>query len=463
MQAQSLEYVEEKKLFYRKVLVIAIPVIIQHLISIGLNLVDTLMIGLVGEEALAAVGAANQVYFIFSTMCYGLYSGAAIYTAQYFGVGDIKSIRKILGMDYAMGLIIAGFFTACGFFLAPQLIAIFDDNPEVVELGAQYLRIACFSYLFAALSFAINYNSRAIQDLLAPTIVNGAALAVNTCLNYCLIYGHLGMPQLGVRGAAIATVTARALECAALFIYVYTRKEHTFKTGPAELFSFSRAEFFMVMKTAVPVVITEGGWAVSMSAIFSIYGKLGTSALAVTQVANTVSEFLQSIYFGLGNATAVLVGNALGKGKTERAYMQAGIAIKITWAINVMMAVALVLLRGPVAAIYQFNPATTELLTDALLAWAIALAPKMLAYMLVCGVLRAGGDTVFCMVMDFVFNLGAQVTLAAIAVFLLHLSLPWAMLMVALGDVLKVVWCYRRYYSRKWMNVITMEEERESV
>lgn len=210
---QHLNYEEEKKQFYRKVLIIAIPVVIQHLISIGLNLVDTLMIGLVGEEALAAVGAANQVYFIFSTMCYGLYSGAAIYTAQYFGAGDIGRIRKILGMDYVVGFVIACLFTLCGFFMAPQLISIFDSSPKVVELGTQYLRIACFSYLFAALSFSINYNSRAIQDLLMPTVINGAALAINTSLNYLLIYGYMGLPQLGVKGAAIATVAARAMEC----------------------------------------------------------------------------------------------------------------------------------------------------------------------------------------------------------------------------------------------------------
>lgn len=430
MQTQSLEYVAEKKMFYKKMLVIAIPVVIQHLISIGLNLVDTLMIGLVGETALAAVGAANQVYFIFSNMCYGLYSGAAIYTAQYFGVGDIKSIRKILGMDYAVGLFMASMFTICGFFLAPQLIAVFDDSPEVVELGVKYLRIACFSYLFTA-------------------------LAVNTCLNYLLIYGHLGLPKLGVTGAAAATLTARILECAGLFLYVYTRKSHTFKTGPAELFSFSKKEFFTVMKTAVPVVVTEGGWAFSMSAIFSIYGKLGTSALAVTQVANTVSEFLQSIYFGIGNAAAVLIGNALGADQKDRAYFQAGVAVRLTWMLNGIMAVVLILIRGPVSAIYQFNPQTTALLCDTLLVWAIALAPKMLAYMLVCGVLRAGGDTVFCMVMDFSFNVGIQVTMAAVAVLVFHLSLPWAMLMVAFGDVLKVIWCYRRYYSRKWMRVMT--------
>ncbi|MCI9477349.1 MATE family efflux transporter [Anaerovoracaceae bacterium 41-7] len=455
MQMQHLNYEEEKKQFYRKVLIIAIPVVIQHLISIGLNLVDTLMIGLVGEEALAAVGAANQVYFIFSTMCYGLYSGAAIYTAQYFGAGDIGRIRKILGMDYVVGFVIACLFTLCGFFMAPQLISIFDSSPKVVELGTQYLRIACFSYLFAALSFSINYNSRAIQDLLMPTVINGAALAINTSLNYLLIYGYMGLPQLGVKGAAIATVAARAMECTTLFTYVYTKKSHVFRAGPMELFNFRRSEFLTVMKTAVPVVVTEGGWAVSMSAIFSIYGKLGTSALAVTQVANTISEFLQSVYFGLGNATAVLVGNALGSGETDRAYNQARIAIRLTWFINIIMAVILVLARGPAAAVYQFNPETTKLLCDALLAWTIALAPKMLAYMLVCGVLRAGGDTVFCMVMDFAFNLGAQVTMAAVAVLLFQLSLPYAMLMVAIGDVLKVIWCYRRFYGKKWMRIMT--------
>ena len=447
--------------FYRKLMIVGIPMVIQQVIAVTLNLADTIMVGKVSENALAAVGAANQIYFIFGVVLFGVFSGAAVHAVQYWGIRDIVSLRRIIGIDYTVCLALSVPAILFVYFTAPFLISLFADEPEVIALGTDYLRIACFSYLFSGLTFVISYNSRAIQDVTVPTIINGCAILINITFNYLLIYGKCGFPKLGVEGAAIATLIARVLECAAMYLSVYLRKEYPLKAKIGELFSYSSQMFFNVMKTAIPVIVTEGLWAVSVSCIFAAYGKISASAFAVSQVAVTVTDFFQTVYFGLGNASAVLLGEVLGQGKKKLTYQYSRNILKVTWVLNVVMTTAIILLRAPIADIYNFTPETTDMLMKALLVYAIAMTPKMLAYMMICAIFRPGGDTMFCMYVDVSFNVGMQIPLAYISVLLLDLPLHWAMAVVAIADVLKIFICYYRYFTKKWMNVFTGREEDE--
>lgn len=452
---------EINKAFYKRLTIVGIPMVIQQVIAVTLNLADTIMVGKVSENALAAVGAANQVYFIFSVVIFGVFSGAAVHAVQYWGIRDLASLRKIIGIDYSVCIALAIPVTIAVYFAAPFLISLFAEEPEVIELGTKYLKIAVFSYIFSALTFVISYNSRAIQDVKVPTIINACAIMINVIGNYLLIYGKCGFPQLGVEGAAIATLNARVLECIAMHLSVYLRREYPLKARLGELLAYSRELFVAVMKTAIPVILTEGLWALSVSCIFAAYGKIGAAAFAVSQVAMTVTDFFQTVYFGLGNASAVLLGEVLGQGRKKLTYQYSKNILKVTWALNVVMTLLIILARGPIAAIYNFEPATTDMLMKALLVYAIAMTPKMLAYMMICSIFRPGGDTVFCMFLDVGFNIGMQVPLAFTAVLLLELPLHWAMAVVAIADVIKVFFCYYRYYSKKWMNIFTgrLEEE----
>lgn len=450
--------IEEKRLFYKKMLLIGIPVVFQNLVSIGLNLIDTLMIGMLGEQELAAVGAANQVYFIFTVSLFGLFSGAAVYTAQYWGAQDMAGVRKILGIDYLIGFFFALAVSVAAFLFAPDIIGLFSADNAVIAFGTDYIRIACFSYVFSGISNAISYNSRAIQNLKVPTAINVAALGVNAGLNYLLIFGIGVFPQMGVKGAAAATLIARVFELAALLAFVYTRRAHPFKAGLKTLFSFDAAYFLRVMKTAVPVVFTEGSWALSVSLIYAAYGKLGTAALAVAQVANVVCDMLQSFYFGIGNATAMLIGEALGQGKKEAACQNSKRSIKIVAVLNIFMTVLMILLSRPVADIYHFSGETYTLLIQALITMAITITPKMLGYIPIVGILRAGGDTVFCMKLELFCNICVQVPLAYLAVLVFHTSLPAAMLLVEIGNLVRIAVSLPRVKSRKWINIVTDAE-----
>ena len=179
-----------------------------------------------------------------------------------------------------------------------------------------------------------------------------------------------------------------------------------------------------VMKTAVPVIFNEGLWALSVSMVFAAYGRIGPSALAIVQVANTITEVLQTAYAGVSNASSVIVGQALGQGKVQHAYIYSKRILNVTWILNILMTLLLILVRKPIAEIYDFNADTTQLLLSSMFVFAIAITPKMLNYVIVCGILRAGGDTLYCMFLDVAFNMLLQVPLAYLSVLVFGLPLP---------------------------------------
>lgn len=220
------------------------------------------------------------------------------------------------------------FFTALALFFAPQILSLFTRDARVIELGGQYLKIVAISYFFTSMSFAINFNSRAIHQLKVPTIINMLALFINLGLNYVLIFGKFGMPKLGVRGAALATLIARVIEFALMVTFVYSNSEHPLAGKPKELFSFDKEMFRRVLKTSLPVIISEGGWSIGNSVYYIAYGMLGASALAVVQVASTINDLFQSVFFGIGNASAVMIGNELGRREEEKAYSYAVVSSK---------------------------------------------------------------------------------------------------------------------------------------
>lgn len=440
--------------FYKTMMTIAIPIVIQNIISIGLNMADTIMIGKLGVDELAAVGTANRLYFVFSSLCFGIYSGASVYVSQYWGVKDIKNIRRTLGIDILLGGGMSVLFMAIAFFLAPQVLGLFSSDPNVIELGTQYLHIVAVSYFFTAMSFAINFNCRAIHMLKVPTAINTLALFINLGLNYLLIFGKLGLPRMGVRGAAYATLIARLVEFVLMFLCVYSQKEHPLAAKIGELFSFDRQLFTKVLKTSLPVIVSEGGWSLGNAVYYIAYGMLGASALAVVQVASTINDLFQCLFFGIGNASAVMIGNELGRRNEDTAYDYAVVFLKMTFVVNVVVSLGLFLSRGGVIALYDFDQQTNIMLANTITVYAIYMMPKMFTYMLFCGILRSGGDTKICMILDLLGVWLIGVPLAFLGVLVLKLPLHWAVAMVFFEEWFKLVFSLIRFKSRKWAHTL---------
>lgn len=444
----------DNKTYFSKLLKIGIPVVFQNFIVIGLNLIDTVMIGKLGEEQLAAIGASNQVYFIFSVSLFGFLSGSAVYTTQYYGAGSREGVQKMLGISLLSSLVLAVVSLLIAFVFAPEILSLFSRSENVISFGTKYLRIACFSYLFCAFSMVFSYNSRAVQDLNGVTIINFLALCVNAVLNYILIFGKIGFPELDVSGAAIATLIARVLESLAIWVFIQTKDKHWLKGSFNQYFSFNKNLFIKVMKMSIPVMITESVWSGSMALIFAAYGMIGTVALATAQIANVATEMLQCFYFGVGNSTAMIIGEHVGKKELDSAYESGYKSLRLTWILNVILGVVLIIIAKPITGFYDFNPETNTLIIKTITVMAVVMAPKMIAYMYIVGILRAGGDTLFCMKLEIIFTLFLQVPMAFFGVVVLRLSLPGVISLSAIGEILRIIIVRKRFKSGVWLNEV---------
>lgn len=448
---------EENQQFYRTMATIAAPIALQSLIGTSLNMVDTMMIGSLGAESIAAVGIANRIFFLFILFVFGGFSGMSIFTSQFWGKKDLRNIHRVQGIMLGFGFLVSGLFMALALIFPGAIMRIFIDDPRVIELGISYLRIVAWSYPLTAMTFAYSYASRSVHRTKLPMAASMVALSLNTLLNYTLIYGHFGFPRLGVEGAATATLISRAIEMLILIGVVYFGKGHPLAARPKELRDFDSAMVKRVLKTAAPVFVNEATWALGVTVYYIAYGFLGTDAVAVVQICYVVSDFFQSLFMGMGNAAAVMIGNEIGAGKENRAYQYGAKYLRMSVTLAILIGSALYFSRSGIVHFYSLEPATKSSLMLALTVVAFYQLPKMFTYVMIVGVLRSGGDTRYCMILDLVGIWLIGVPLAFIATLVWHLPVHWVLACVFFEEILKSFITIPRFRSKRWVNNVIHE------
>lgn len=442
------------KKFYNTMIAITLPIALQNLITSSLNMMDTVMIGRVGEENIAAVGMANQYFFLFALLLFGINSGAAIFIAQFWGKKDIKNIRRILGIGILLGGIVAVLFTF-GALAFPRLIMrVFTKDINVIILGTKYLRIVSFSYIITAISFAFSIASRSIGQAKLPMIVSGISLIANTVLNYILIFGNFGAPTLGIVGAAIATLIARIIELLFLLKIIYKNR------GPLagkinEFIDINRAYLKKFFNTALPVILNELFWSLGITMYSVAYGRIGTGAFAAVQIANTVQNVFMVIARGMGSACAVMIGNELGANNEKRAIEYAKRFSILGLIIG--LAIGGVLYISAPFVLYLFG-VEAEVYTNAykiLGVMALFMTFKVFTGILIVGILRSGGDTKFSLLLEGGSVWFVGVPLAFIGALILELPIYWVVALVSLEEIVKSLIGIPRIISKKWVrNVV---------
>ena len=263
------QHFKQNAAFYKDLWIIALPIALQQLVTSSLNMVDTLMVGKVGVDAVAAVGVSNQYYFLLNMVMFGIYSGGMVYFAQFWGKKEIRNIHRLLGFTLVLGIGLAAIFTGLALLIPEQIIRIFTQDVAVQELGAKYLRIACLSYPFMILSFGFSMGLRAVEKPKFSMIASIIALTLNTILNLILIFGLFGFPQLGVIGAAIATLVSRIVEFILVIGFAYLKTE-TMNPKLSVLLAFDRELINKLIVTSLPVVINECFWGLGTTAYMVI-------------------------------------------------------------------------------------------------------------------------------------------------------------------------------------------------
>lgn len=440
--------------FFKTMISIALPITLQNLISSSLNMVDTVMVGELGETQIAAVGLANQFFFLFSLLLFGINSGTSIFISQFWGKKDILNIRRVLGIALLSGGILSLIFTFIALIAPEMVLKIFTEDRNVIKFGIGYLRIVSLSYLITAVSFSYSFASRSIGHAKLPMTVSGVSLIANTVLNYLLIFGKFGFPQMGVEGAALATLISRVVEVILIVGIIYY-KRYALACRVKEMFDLSSSFILKFFKTTIPVILNEGFWSLGMTMYSAAYARIGTGAVAAVQISNTVQNIFMVIFFGLGNACAVMIGNKIGAGKNETAIEYAKKFSILGPSLGIFMGLALILSSRLVLKLFNVSSSVNDDALKILFILALFMAIKVFNIILVVGILRSGGDTRFSMFLEMgsVWLIG--VPLAFLGALVWKLPIYMVVALVSVEEIVKALVGIPRVVSKKWVkNVV---------
>lgn len=442
--------------FLKTLFKLALPIALQNLMLSSLNLVDTIIIGGLGEHAIAGVGIANQYFFLLNLVLFGVVSGSSIFTAQYYGDNDIPNIKKILGLSIISSGIAAFIFFLVGFFFSSEILKIFSTDKLVISIGSDYLKIIVFSYVITAITFSYSFTLRSIGQVKIPMIVSIIALGINTVLNYLLVYGYFGMPKLGTNGSAIATLIARTIEMILMITVVYSKKL-IIAAKLSEMLDLSLDFIKNFFKITTPVILNESIWSLGVSMYAIAYARMGTEVIAATNISATIERITWVIFMGLGNACAVMIGNKIGEGSEDEAYLLAKRFIIICPSLAILTGMIVFSTSGWLLSVYKVSSTVYNYSHSILMVFSIFLVAKVINYTSIIGIFRSGGDTKFCLILDTggVWLIG--VPLAFLGGLVLKLPIHLVYILIYIEEIIKLLFCIPRILSRKWINNLTVK------
>jgi putative MATE family efflux protein len=437
--------------FLRAMLTLAVPVAFQQLITASLNMIDVLMVGQLGETSVAALGLANQIFFLLILFLFGVTSGIAIFTAQYWGKRDEESIRRVLGICLVIAIFVATAFTLAAILIPQTLMSFYTEDPEVIRLGSDYLRIVGLSYIPMAITVSYIAVLRSLTMVKMTVLVAVLALGLKSLIAYLLIFGIGVFPALGVRGAAIGTAIGWAFQCILLIVLVYVLKT-PLAANPLTFFRFKRPFVMNVLRTSMPAAINEVLWSLGITSYNAVYARIGTDAIAAVNINATIEELVFVLFIGLGNACAVMIGNKIGAGEIQTAYEYGQRFSLLGVSVALIGGLIVFSLRETVIGLYDISPSAADSLRGLMFVFAVSAWLKMLNFILFIGVLRAGGDTRYAMFTELFSIWAIGVPAALIGGFVLHLPVYSVYALVLLEEAVKAIIVFRRYLSRSWIH-----------
>jgi putative MATE family efflux protein len=453
---RAIDFYRDRE-YFRLLIKLALPIALQSLITSSLNMVGVIMIGQLGDTSVAAVGLANQVWFLLNLLLFGIVSGCAMFVAQLWGKKDIPNVRRVLGLAVKLGLIAALVFWTLAMFFPGAVLRVYTEDSVVIELGSQYLRIFGWSYCFYAISAAYGVSLRSTGYVRLPLAVSTAALGLNIIIAYPFIFGWgaIGLPALGVNGAAIAGLIARILECFAMLGVVYWNRMNPSAASFRDLLELDFKFIWSVLKPVLPVIANEFLWSMGITTYSAIYAHIGTSAIAAINIVSTIDQLAFVIFLGIGSATAILVGNLIGQREFEKAYRYAGRSLGLQIIGASLMGLLVYLFAGNLFQLFRVSP---EVILDAhniLIVLALGMSVRSANHVIIIGILRSGGDTRFSLVLDgfVIWLVGVPIT--AVGAFLFHLPVHLVYALTLSEEITKFSVGLGRYFSRKWINDLT--------
>ncbi len=435
--------------FHSMVLRLALPVALQTMLQSSFSLIDQLMIGQLGSVEVAAIGLAGKFSSMFSVLLGAVAAVAGIMLAQAMGAGDRQSRNRGFCLNLSLALGLAAVFTAVCLLFPGSIMSLYSRDAATVQTAAAYLRLVSLSFLPMALSSLLASLLRCMDRAGLPLYAGLAAAVGNTGLNYLLIFGKLGLPALGVEGAAVATALSQLLNMVILLVALG-------KCGAGlglrwEWGRPGRAYLAILL----PLLVTELLWSLGENVYGMIYGRLGTEPCAAMTLLNPIQSLVMGALSGLAQAAGILVGRQLGAGRRQEAYEQAKALLRYGLLGSAALSVLLLLLGRPYIGLYQVEPAVKSLAWQLTLVYAAVSPIKAQNMILGSGVLRSGGKTRYVMWIDIIGTWAFGVPLGLLAAFVWGLTIPWVYLLLSLEEGIRLAISLSVFRRKGWMQQIS--------
>jgi len=452
--------------FYLRVLALALPIALQSLITIGVNMLDTIMVGRLSEEALSATSLANQFINIYHILCMGLGMGASVLVSRYWGMREsepqkaAEALKKTVCIMVRLTLALAFLFAAATLVIPGSIMKMYTPEQSIISLGITYFRYSVVTYFFLGLSLVCTIVLRSVGQVRLPLYVSVGAFCVNLAANYGLIFGKLGMPRMGIAGAALGTLIARVFEAGVICGY---------------LFFFDRAIGFRIrhlfMKTAdllgeyirisIPVLVSDGILAIGNNTVAMVVGHLSMAFVAANAVTSVTQQMSNVLAQGVAQAGAIVTGQTLGEGDREKALDQGYAFLGLGLGLGLFAALVIRLISGPVIHAYNMSPETMEVARQLMDAIGFIMIFQSTNSIMTKGVLRGGGDTRMLMLTDNIFLWMLSIPLGLLAGFKLGFPAFWIYTCLKSDQIVKTVWCVFRLRGGKWIKKITTGKNAE--
>lgn len=443
------------KEFWSLILTLAVPIALQNLLSSSLAIVDNLMIGRLGDIAVGAIGVSAQIAQLVNISLFGITSGGTIFAAQYWGKKDPDGIRRTYGLVIcccaAVSLLAAALISTF-----PEVVLGFYTNSEaIIREGAKYLSIAAFSYVGIAVNLGFCTILRSTEQVKLPVVSNLISVFTNIFFNAVLIFGYLGFPRLGIRGAAIATVIASLVNPFFIFIVSFLKK-YILRSSLREMFMFPKGFVRKFFSVSLPVFFNEAMWALGVAGINMVYGRMGESNIAALTITRTVENLAFVLIVGLCNACGVMIGKNIGREDFNKALDYAKRFTLLVPAFCLCIGSVIIAFRGPILSLFSLSAEAKHAATLLLLIFGIEMPMRNVPYVSIVGIFRAGGDTrkgmlydvscLWCLALPLAVILGLVCKLEFLLVYPLVLIVE---------DIPKATLCIRHTLSGKWMRSVT--------
>lgn len=437
--------------FLRVVVGIAIPVGLQSMLQSSFAMIDQLMVGQLGSAAVAAVEVASRPAFIYSVVVGAAASAAGIMVSQYLGMGDDEMADRSLSVNLAVVTVLAGAFMAVCLLFPEQIVRIFvKDDPAVLPPGKSYLLRIAWTYLPSGIASILSVMIRCMGRAVLPLGAGVAAAAVNTLLNYALIFGRFGFPTLGVDGAAIASVVSQMVNLL-LILAMFFRLKAERHSGLHFSLALGAAGWRQFIWMLLPILVNEFFWSLGQNVNTCIYGHIGTGALAAMSMTGPIQGLFIGAMSGVSQAAGILVGKRLGAQEYDAAYQESKKLMLYGLAGSLMLSPALILLKNSYVLLYNVEPAVQE--TASLLLFVFALlAPVKVANMILGGgIVRSGGKTGYVLAIELAGTWLVGAPLGLIAAFVFHLPIQWVYFILSQEELVRLLLTALFFRSRKWM------------